>query len=258
MKKLQSSAAAKACAILLLLISAFGAAMFGVRAVLAFQYVTEESWQSSAGYYDALERRRQELKKGIDLSYQVDELTWQIETGAAGPLAYADLEVFQEQAAQVKEHFARNNTWFRFRVVSSDGTEVLSTNLKEGEALSKVVREVQYYSFEPQAQVENGGPYDDGNGDASSKADGEKGAGAAQGGDVPQDKVWEWLGLPARLVLEYGVPEEVSLSVQDEFYHIWRTWELERTAFHEYLTGFVCMGALALACLLYTSPSPRD
>ena len=138
MKKLQSSAAAKACAILLLLISAFGAAMFGVRAVLAFQYVTEESWQSSAGYYDALERRRQELKKGINLSYQVREMTWQIETGAAGPLAYADLEAFQEQAAQVEEHFARNNTWFRFRVVSSDGTEVLSTNLKEGEALSKV------------------------------------------------------------------------------------------------------------------------
>ena len=254
MKKLQSSAAAKACAILLLLISAFGAAMFGVRAVLAFQYVTRESWQDSTGYYDALDRRRQELKKGIDLSYQVDGMTWQIETGTAGPLVYADLEAFQEQAAQVEERFSRNNTWFRFRVMSADGAEVLGTNLKEGETLSKVVREVQYYSFEPQVLVESRGPYDDGDGGTSSGTDGEKWAGAAQGGDAPGDSVLEWLGLlglPARLVLEYGVPEEVSLSVQDEFYHIWRTWELERTAFHEYLTGFVCMGALALAALIW-------
>ena len=45
MKKLQCSAAAKVCAWIVLLAAAFGAGVFGVRAVLSFGSVVDDNWQ---------------------------------------------------------------------------------------------------------------------------------------------------------------------------------------------------------------------
>ena len=47
MKKLQCSTAAKVCAWIVLLAAAFGAGVFGVRAVLSFGSVVDDNWQSS-------------------------------------------------------------------------------------------------------------------------------------------------------------------------------------------------------------------
>ena len=47
MKKLQSSTAAKVCAVIVLLCAAFGMGVFGVRAVLSFGSVADDDWQGS-------------------------------------------------------------------------------------------------------------------------------------------------------------------------------------------------------------------
>lgn len=54
-----------------------------------------------------------------------------------------------------------------------------------------------------------------------------------------------------KLVLEYGVPEKVDDSIQDEFSQIWRLWDMDRASFDQYLTGFLNLGALTLLALIW-------
>ena len=121
MKKLQCSTAAKVCAWIVLLAAAFGAGVFGVRAVLSFGSVVDDNWQSSSRYYNAVNERRRDLVEGIELSQTLEELEKQIAEGTANPLAYADAEALREEKARVEERFSRQNTWFRFRVLTDDG-----------------------------------------------------------------------------------------------------------------------------------------
>ncbi len=71
MKKLQSSAVAKVCAWIVLLAAALGAGAFGVRAVLSFQSVANDSWQYSRQFFNALDSRQRELVNGVYLSWQL-------------------------------------------------------------------------------------------------------------------------------------------------------------------------------------------
>ena len=148
MKKLQRSAAAKICAVLVLLAAAFGAGVFGVRALVSSVSITRSSWQDSSRFYSAIDDRRQDLVEGIELSQTLEELEKQIAEGAANPLAYADAEALREEKARVEEQFSRQNTWFRFRLLTDDGQTLLGTNLKDDEAISRTVKEMHYFSFE--------------------------------------------------------------------------------------------------------------
>ena len=121
MKKLQGNAVAKVCAVIVLLAAAFGTGVFGVRAVLSFGSVADDSWQGSSRYYNAVDNRRQELVTGIRLSHRLELLEKQIAEGTANSLAYADAEALREERAQVEERFSRQNTWFRFRVLTDNG-----------------------------------------------------------------------------------------------------------------------------------------
>ena len=56
---------------------------------------------------------------------------------------------------------------------------------------------------------------------------------------------------PLKLVLEYGVPEKVDDSIQDEFSQMWRLWDMDRASFDQYLTGFLSLGALTLLALVW-------
>ena len=231
MKKLQCSAAAKICAVLVLLAAAFGAGVFGVRALISSVSITRSSWQDSSRFYSAIDDRRQDLVEGIELSQALEELEKQIAEGAANPLAYADAEALREEKARVEEQFSRQNTWFRFRLLTDDGQTLLGTNLKDDEAISRTVKEMHYFSFE----LWEGGVY---------------------GNEHYYDP--ETAGLnpdaeaaPLKLVLEYGVPEKVDDSIQDEFSQIWRLWDMDRASFDQYLTGFLNLGALTLLALMW-------
>ena len=231
MKKLQGNAVAKVCAVIVLLAAAFGAGVFGVRAVLSFGSVADDNWQDSSRFYSAIDDRRQDLVEGIELSQALEELEKQIAEGAANPLAYADAEALREEKARVEEQFSRQNTWFRFRLLTDDGQTLLGTNLKDDEAISRTVKEMHYFSFE----LWEGGVY--GN---EHYYDPET-AGLSPEAEAP----------PLKLVLEYGVPEKVDDSIQDEFSQIWRLWDMDRASFDQYLTGFLNLGALTLLALIW-------
>ena len=234
MKKLQCSAAAKICAVLVLLAAAFGAGVFGVRALVSSVSITRSSWQDSSRFYSAIDDRRQDLVEGIELSQALEELEKQIAEGTANPLAYADAEALREEKARVEEQFSRQNTWFRFRLLTDDGQTLLGTNLKDDEAISRTVKEMHYFSFE---LWEGGVYYDPETGDL---------------GLSPSDANPEGETAPSmKLVLEYGVPEKVDDSIQDEFSQIWRLWDMDRASFDQYLTGFLNLGALTLLALIW-------
>ena len=234
MKKLQCSAAAKICVVLVLLAAAFGAGVFGVRALVSSVSITRSSWQDSSRFYSAIDERRQGLVEGIELSQTLEELEKQIAEGAANPLAYADAEALREEKARVEEQFSRQNTWFRFRLLTDDGQTLLGTNLKDDEAISRTVKEMHYFSFELWEGSVN---YDPETGDL---------------GLSPSDANPEGETAPSmKLVLEYGVPEKVDDSIQDEFSQIWRLWDMDRASFDQYLTGFLNLGALTLLALIW-------
>ena len=235
MKKLQCSTAAKVCAVLVLLAAAFGAGVFGVRALISSVSITRSSWQYSSRFYSAIDERRRDLVEGIELSQTLEELEKQIAEGTANPLAYADAEALREEKARVEERFSRQNTWFRFRLLTDDGQTLLGTNLKDDEAISRTVKEMHYFSFELW----------DGSVNYDSETDNQ--------GLSPSDANPEGETAPSmKLVLEYGVPEDIETgSIDDEFYRIWVTWMNDRVSFDQYLTGFLNLGALTLLALIW-------
>ncbi len=243
MKKLQSSAVAKVCAWVALLAAALGAGVFGVRAVLSFQSVANDSWQYSRQFSNVLDSCRRELVDGVYLSWQLDALEQQIAAGNANATLRADAEALRESEAAIEERFFRDSTWFRFRLMDSETGGVLGTNLAEGESMFRAVKDIYHYTFElseefwleygyydPSAYGYNTAPNDQAGQNAGAEAD----------------------PAPMKLVLEYGVPEDIETgSIDDEFYRIWVTWINERAFFDHYLTGFLNLGALTLLALIW-------
>lgn len=240
MKKLQSSTAAKVCAWIVLLCAALGAGVFGVQAVLSFQSVASDSWQYSSRFSNALDSRRRELANGVYLSWQLDALEQRIEAGNTDATLQADAETLRDSRAAIEDSFSRDSTWFRFRLMDSDTGEVMGTNLAEGESMFRAVKDIHSYNFElsEESWLEYG-YYDP----------------SAYGYEIaPGDQAGQNAGeaaQPRRLVLEYGVPEAVDASVEDEFYQIQQNYEYDRWAFDQYLTGFLNLGALALLALIW-------
>ena len=240
MKKLQGSAAAKACVWIVLLCAAFGAGVFGVRAVLSFGSVAGDSWQASSRYYNAREERQWELRDGVYLTQRLELLQKKVDDGTADAVTYADIEALKENRAAVEERFSRDNTWFRFCLTDADTGKTVGTNLAEGESMLKAVKDICRTTFEltEESLYEYGyySPNDYGYGTAPSDQAGQNAGEAVR---------------PRRLTLEYGVPEEVDPSIQDEFYRILETYLSDRADFDMYLTGFLNLGALSLLALIW-------
>ncbi len=248
MKRLQGNTIAKLCAWAVLLVAAFGTGIFGVQAVLSFGSVADDSWQSSSRYYNAVDGRRRELVDGIYMIRRLGILEKQIEGGTANSLAYADAQALREQREQIEERFAQQNTWFRFRVLTDNGQTLLGTNLNDDEALIRTVQNVHYFSFELQDGSLNEDVlyYDtdlreDPYYDTDLREEPSHTAGLDPETEAP----------PLKLVLEYGVPETIDDSIQDEFSQIWRMWNIDRVAFDQYFTGFLSLGALTLLALVW-------
>ena len=124
----------------------------------------------------------------------------------------------------MEERFSRQNTWFRFRLLTDNGKTVLGTNLKDDESMLKAVWNVSYFSFTLQGVniYEDVLYYDPESGEDSSAADANPEEDAAP---------------PVKLVLEYGVPAQIDDSIQDEFTEIWTIWEDNRANFDIYQIG---------------------
>ncbi len=240
MKKLQGNAVAKACAVIVLLAAAFGTGVFGVRAVLSFGSVTDDNWQSSSRFYSALESRRQELVEGIELAQMLEQLEKQIAEETGTSLTYADAEALREERARVEARFSRQNTWFRFRLLTDGGQTLLGTNLNDDEAIIRTVRDMYHFTFElvDGDDYENVYYYD--------PETGERYSDPPTAGLNPETE-----GAPLKLVLEYGVPDKIDDTIQDEFSQIWRLWDMDRASFDQYLTGFLNLGALTLLALFW-------
>ena len=241
MKKLQSSTAAKVCAWIVLLCAALGAGVFGVRAVLSFQSVASDSWQYSHRFYNAQEKRCRELEEGIRLAQELEQLEKRIEEGGADASLQADAEALRENREDIERQFSRQNTWFRFRLMNSDTGDVMGTNLVEGESMLKAVRDVRREAFELW----------DGNTYAYYDLDPETATGFSVPSITRSNADGEAVPAPIKLVLEYGVPEGIDDSVQDEFRQIQRMWGEDRANFDQYLTGFLNLGALTLLALIW-------
>ena len=243
MKKLQSSAVAKVCAWVVLLVAALGAGVFGVRAVLSFQSVANDSWQYSRQFSNVLDSCRRELVDGVYLSWQLDALEQQIAAGNANATLRADAEALRESEAAIEERFFRDSTWFRFRLMDSETGGVLGTNLAEGESMFRAVKDIYHYTFELSEEFWlEYGYYDPS----------AYGYNTAPSGQAGQNAGAEADPAPVKLVLEYGVPEDIETgSIDDEFYRIWVTWINERAFFDHYLTGFLNLGALTLLALIW-------
>ena len=242
MKKLQSSTAAKVCVWIVLLAAAWGAGVFGVRALLSFQSVITDTWQSGTRFYNARENRYRELMDGVYLTQRLELLQKKVDDGTADAMTYADIEVLQESRAAVEERFARDSTWFRFCLMDADTGAVVGANLAEGESLLRAVKDIYRTTFEltEESWAEYGYYYPDEYGDDTAPGD-QAGQNAGEAGPAP-----------VKLVLEYGVPEEITnVEIQDEFYHIWQAYENDRVFFDQFLTGFLNLGALSLLALIW-------
>ena len=242
MKKLQSSVIARVCAWIVLLAAALGAGVFGVRAVLSFQSVASDSWQYSYRFSNALDNRRRELMDGVYLTRRLELLQKKVDEGTADAMTYADIEVLQDSRTAIEAHFARDSTWFRFCLMDADTGAVAGTNLAEGESMLKAVKDIHRTTFEltEESWAEYGyySPND-------------YGYDIAPGDQAEQNADDTQAVQPRRLVLEYGVPEEVDGLAQDEFSQIWMTWMNDRASFDMYLTGFCNLGALTLIALIW-------
>ena len=242
MKKLQSSVIAKVCAWIVLLAAALGAGVFGVRAVLSFQSVMTDTWQSGSRYYNARENRYRELVDGVYLTQRLELLQKKVDDGTADAMTYADIEVLQESRDAIEERFSRDSTWFRFCLMDADTGAVMGTNLPEGESMLKAVKDINRTTFELTEEFWAEYGYYNPDDYGYELAPGDQ---AGQNADDTQAVQ------PRRLVLEYGVPEAVDASVEDEFYRMQQDYEYDRWAFDQYLTGFLNLGALAVIALIW-------
>ena len=240
MKKFQKNRWAKLCAVLVLLCAAFGTGVFGVRAVLSFGSASDSNWQSSSRYYIGVDSRQRELLNGVYVTQHLEMLEKRVEDGTANAMTYADIEALQKRRTEIEERFFRNNTWFRFCLMDAATGEVMGTNLREGQSMLQSVKNIHYYTFDLAEDFWAAYGYYDPDRAVNEILSGEA---AEQNAGEAQE--------PRSLVLEYGVPEVIDDSVQDEFYQMWKLWDMERAAFDQYLTGFLNLGVLTLLALIW-------
>ena len=257
MKKLQRSYAAKLCAWAVLLLAAFAACVFGFRTLLCVPAVTSDSWQSTGQFSNAQSYRRRDLMESVYLSYRLNVLERMIAEGSADASQQSDAEVLRESREAARRRFSRENTWFRYRLMDAGTGEVADSNLGEGESMLRTVRSISRETFTVTEESWSRYGYEYYRG-------GDYGAGSYEyaGPEAPALQPADTASVPVKLVLEYGVPEEVDSSIQDEFFRVWLNYKDDQLFFDEYLSVFFTLSALALVALIWVlwtaGHSPRE
>ena len=224
MSKLQCSRTAKACAIVLLLACSYAAGIFGIYVVESADSAFSSSWQDTQETWRALAHRNDAIEEGVGLYFQLQALKQQVANGEDNVLTQGDQAYLEGELDRLNREFDRKNTWFRYRLMTDDGKQLLATNLVEGESFAQVVKR----------------PYGTG---MVFSVDGTEQQEDTAGAHPAQEQY--------RLFLEYGLPEQVSEQIQDEFYEASVLYNVRKGSFDTHLTGFLNLSAVALLAMLY-------
>ena len=224
MSKLQCSRTAKACAIVLLLACSYAAGIFGIYVVESADSAFSSSWQDTQDTWRALAYRSDAMEEGVGLYFQLQELKRQVANGEDNVLTQGDQAYIEGELDRLEREFDRKNTWFRYRLMTADGKQLLATNLVEGESFAQVVKR----------------PYSTGM------------TFTVDGTEQQKDTADSHPGKEEyRLLLEYGLPEQVSEHIQDEFYEASVLYNVRKGSFDTHLTGFLNLSAVTLLAMVY-------
>ena len=228
MKALQTSGPAKLAAALLLLLAAFAAGLCGSWALLCYPLAQADSWQETSEFDSLLRNREDELASFFADAAQLS--TVGVDDQA---LSYVQQQELQAVIDQTDARMNASATSFRFQVLSADGSQVLYTNLAEGQTLEQAVDSVHYASFQVGQYYVNAryGPF-------STSFYIEE--------DIAYDGTAELAS--ESLVIRCGVPDNPGENPpEDEFSTLFQSYWTARANFSGYLIGMAA--ALALSCL---------
>ena len=238
MKKLQENPWGKLLAVVLLLVTAFGAGLFAVKGIVNFSYVAAEDWQETSRFYELLWERQQQMAQLCSLEMQLAE-----------ELPFAEQQQKSQTLSQLKKELQSDATWFRWQVFDANGQNILYSNLNQ-EELSQTVETIHYATF---AAGEN---------QITSSA--ETRTDAVFYGEMAEDATMnEWEEnepvlsagvIPAvgeQLIIQCGVPEQVDETIQDDFFDLWRSWGENRANFQPNLVRAGVLALLSLGCFLF-------
>ena len=145
-EKIQGNPWYKALAIVVLLAAAFGAGIFGARALLALPYRLTDSWQDTADFDYILAEYRDQLVSGVAASRRLEEVERDKDDSSAAGWTYADLEDLEWQLKDLEQMMEPSNTWFRYSLRAADGEE-LATNRTGDRPLADQVKQARRFTF---------------------------------------------------------------------------------------------------------------
>lgn len=238
MKKIQGNPWGKLLAVVLLLVTAFGAGLFAVKGLLNLPDVLVEDWQTTTKFYNLLVERQDQLAQLCSLDMQLAE-----------ELPFAQQQQTLQSLSQLRKELQSDATWFRWQVFDADGQNVLYSNLDQV-GLSQAVEKIYYATFIA------------GEHRVTSSMDTQTGSAvygeaAADGGAYEEYDNGPSLSegiIPAegeQLIIQCGVPNTVDESIPDEFYELWKNHGENRANFQPNLIRAEIFALLCLVSFLY-------
>ena len=139
MSDVRKSVPAKVIASLLILVSVFSLCWQGMAVLRGIDYVLTDSWQDTWEFKELIREREDQLAEWFAARAALED----------PGLAYLDQVRYETDAKRIGAAMAQDQTSFRYRVLSQDGTKVLATNLAPGESLEQLVPEIHSAVFRP-------------------------------------------------------------------------------------------------------------
>ena len=122
MSDVRKSVPAKVIASLLILVSVFSLCWQGMAVLRGIDYVLTDSWQDTWEFKELIREREDQLAEWFAARAALED----------PGLAYLDQVRYETDAERIGAAMAQDQTSFRYRVLSQDGTKVLATNLAPG------------------------------------------------------------------------------------------------------------------------------
>ena len=201
----------------------FLAGFQGGRAALAQPYWQASGWQQTEEYEYLLSRQLDNLMTLINSTVLLQD--------RESKLSYVERERLRESVEDQKAQLdPEKATWFRYRVKSVDGEKLYYDNMNDE------VQTIRYTAFELGSRTP-------GTGNSFTGAEGE---------ELAYNRIGQELDgkTGTYVVLEYGVPQEPSNLLVDEFCKLYHRAEEARTGFPTYLQTMIGLLIGAGGCLL--------
>ena len=131
MSDVRKSVPAKVIASLLILVSVFSLCWQGMAVLRGIDYVLTDSWQDTWEFKELIREREDQLAEWFAARAALED----------PGLAYLDQVRYETDAERIGVAMAQDQTSFRYRVLSQDGTKVLAAYLAPGESLEQLVAE---------------------------------------------------------------------------------------------------------------------